>query len=372
MKVCLVSKHFPPFAGGVEARVFEMARWLAGRGDSVVVLTSHEAGTKSHEVVDGVEVRRSHTLAGLFNAPLVPGILADLFWADYDLIDVNLPDPFGAVFSAFASVVRGRPLTVTYHADIIRDGLVYLPFKIFWRPLEWLVLSMAKRIFVTSPDYAKSSPSLRGFMGKVVVAPSFIDPARFNASVDGSKVRAKYGSGKIVLFVGRFVPYKGIDVLLAAAKSVDATFLIVGWGGMQSVYEEKARKMGLKNVVFVGKVDSDSLPSYYGASDVFVLPSVTRQEAFGLVLVEAMACGKPVVSTDFSGMPYVVGDGGLLVTPGDPKALSEALVRILSDKSYAASLSKNGVKRVGELFTRDVVCSHVGDVYKSLVLRDKA
>jgi len=369
MKVCFVSKHYPPYAGGLENRVRDLGGWLIGRGVGVVVLTSHEGGTRGREVVDGVEVRRSHPWLSLFNAPFLPGTLLGLLREDYDLIDVNLPDPFGGLCALAASVLRGKPLTVTYHADIVRGGLLHLPFKLLYRPFEWLLLSRASRVFVTSPDYAASSPSMRGFMGKVVVAPSFIDPSKYHPGVDGRPVRSRFPGRKIVLFVGRLVPYKGVDVLLEAASKVDAVFLIVGEGPMEAALRGKSH--GLSNVAFEGRVGDDLLSSYYGGCDVLALPSVTRQEAFGLVLVEAMACGRPVVSSGFSGMPYVVGDAGLLVEPGDSKALSEALNRILSDPGLASELGGRGVCRVRELFTRDVVCEKIFSVYKSLVLRIK-
>ncbi len=369
MKVCLVSKHYPPYAGGLENRVRDLGAWLSGRGVEVLVLTSHEAGTLGREFAGGVDVRRSRAWLSLFNAPFLPGTLWGLMRREYDLVDVNLPDPFGGLFALAASVLRGKPLTVTYHADIVREGLVHLPFKILYRPFERLLLSRASRIFVTSPDYASSSPSVRDFMGKVTVAPSFIDPVKYHPGVDGVAVRSRFPGKKIVLFVGRLVPYKGVGVLLAAASKVDAVFLIVGEGPMKAALAEEARDM--PNVVFEGRVADGLLPSYYGGCDVLALPSVTRQEAFGLVLVEAMACGRPVVSTNFSGMPYVVGDGGMLVAPGDPEALAGALNRILSDPAFGSGLGLKGVSRVRELFTRDAVCEKLLSVYKSLVVRIK-
>jgi len=365
MKVCMVSKHFLPFSGGLEVRVLELARWLVMSSDEVVVITSQEPGTPSAEVVDGITVARYGVWLDLFNALLAPGILAGLLKKDYDIIDVNLPDPINSVFAYAASIIRGKPLIVTYHADIIRSGLLYLPFKLLYYPLQWLVLSRASKILVTSPDYAKTSPTLRGFQDKVKVASSFIDTARYNSSIDGLKIRRKLGlKGKVVLFVGRLVEYKGVEYLIEAAPLLpDATIVIVGEGPLRKSLQEKAS--GLRNVVFAGHVGDDELPYYYVACDVFVLPSVTRQEAFGLVLVEAMACGKPVVSTNFSGMPYVVGDGGLLVEPKDPKALAQAIGSILSDEGLASKLSSNGKRRAGELFTRDVVCKAIREIYMS-------
>jgi glycosyltransferase involved in cell wall biosynthesis len=367
MKVCLVSKHFIPYVGGLEVRVLGLARWLAGKGDSVIVLTSHERGTKSSEVIDGVVVRRSTVVLDVFNALFTPGILFDLIREEYDVIDVNLPDPVNSIFAYFASVLRRKPLFVTYHADIIREGIIYMPFKLVYAPLEWLVLKRARKIFVTSPNYASSSLSLKGFLSKTVVAPSFVEFGRYSRRTTKTDVRKTLSlGGKMVLFVGRLVAYKGVEYLLDAAAEVpDASFVIVGDGVLSDGLRQKAKELNLNNVVFAGHVSDDDLPDYYLACDVFVLPSVTRQEAFGLVLVEAMAFGKPVISTNFSGMPYVVGDAGLLVEPRNPKALAEAVRKIISDPELAVKLGANGKKRVEELFEKDVVCKGIRETYLS-------
>ncbi len=362
MRLCMVSKHFHPYAGGLEARVLELGRWLVGHGEEVVVLTSHEENTLDEEVVDGVEVRRSSVWLTLFNALLAPGILMQLFSERYDVIDVNLPDPVSGIFACAASMLRRKPLFVTYHADIVKEGLLQYVFKLLYYPFLWLTLRRAVKVFVTSPNYAESSPVLKYFMDKVIVASSFVDPRRYSG-VDGSGLRKKLAlSGKMVLFVGRLVPYKGLEYLIRACEGLkDVTLVIVGDGPLKAGLES----MASSNVVFAGRVSDERLPEYYAACDVFALPSVTRQEAFGLVLVEAMASGKPVISTNFSGMPYVVGDAGLLVEPRDPDALREALEKILYDSELAAELSARARKRVSELFTRDVVCSRLLEVYKS-------
>jgi glycosyltransferase involved in cell wall biosynthesis len=363
----MVSKHFLPYTGGLEVRVLELARWLAARNEEVLVLTSHERGTKPFEVIDGITVRRSRVRLDVFNALFTPGVFLNLMRCDYDIVDLNLPDPVNSLFVWLACLLRNKSYVVTYHADIIRQGLRYLPFKLFYSPIQWLTLRGAKSIFVTSPDYAQSSPTLASFMDKVVVAPSFIDPKKYNTSNDGSAIRKKHAIGKrkMVLFVGRLVPYKGVQYLIEACGGLrELALVIVGDGHLRAELETKAKTFD--NIIFAGQVGDELLPQYYAACDVFVLPSVTRQEAFGLVLVEAMAAGKPVVSTNFSGMPYVVGDAGLLVQPENPKALREAIGRTVSNEAAADEFGGNGVKRVAKMFTKDVVCARILQEYYRL------
>jgi len=372
MKVCVVSKHYYPFAGGLESRVVSLSEWLVGNGHSVSVLTSLEPNTKAEDIVKGVVVHRSKSLFSLFNAPFMPQVFSRLFSLDYDLIDVNMPDPVNSIFVYLACVLRGKPFTVTYHADIIKEEWYHAPFRVLYGGFLYLVLGRAGRIFVTSPNYAESSGVLKRFRDKIVVAPSFVDVQRLKPGLDGSNVMVKYGleGKKVVLFVGRLVAYKGLDYLIDAfgslSKDFDAALIIVGDGPLEAELKDKVRKLGLSNVFLSGVVSENVLPQYYAACDVFVLPSVTRAEAFGLVLVEALSCGKPVVSTNFSGMPYVVGDAGILVPPRDVSALRNAIGRILSDGKLASELGAKGRKRVAELFSRDVVCRRILDVYKQV------
>jgi glycosyltransferase involved in cell wall biosynthesis len=378
MKACLVSKHYPPYVGGLESRVRDTARWLAARDVGVGVLTSLEAGSKKRELEDGVKVRRSRTFFSLFNAPFTPGILLDLMLEEFDVIEVNLPDPLNSIYCLIASVLKEEPLTVTYHADILRDRWYHLPFKIVYNIILDAILKRASIIFTTSPDYAKSSETLKKYLNKVVVAPSFIDPEKFNPKVKGAGVRKKHGlkKSKVILFAGRMVGYKGLEYLLEAFKSIqdkfDASLVLVGGGPLEDELKSKASALGLKNIHFAGDVSESMLPEYYAACDVFVLPSVTRQEAFGLVLAEAMACGKPVVSTNFSGMPYVVGDAGLLVEPRDVEGLASALLKVLGDRKLAGELGLKGRKRVEELFTQDAVCPKILEAYKLIQTKNKA
>jgi len=375
MRVAMVSKHFYPYLGGLEYRVLDLSRWLAKHDVEVLVFTSHEKETSSFEDIDGIKVYRSSVFLDVFNALFSPGILLNLLRKDYDLIDVNLPDPVNSISALIASVLKRKPMAVTYHADIVKDRWYHIPFKLFYRFFERLVLWKAKIIFATSPDYAESSKTLKRYRGKIKITPNFVDPQKYNPQIDAKDLRKKLAPGgeKIILFVGRFVPYKGLEYLIDAFKiildkQVDAKLVLVGSGELEEKLKKQVSGFGLDDsVVFAGRVGDDSLAKYYAACDVFALPSVTRAEAFGIVLAEAMACGKPTVTTNISGMPYVVGEAGLTVEPRNPKALSEALIKLLSDEELAVDDGVLGRRRVEELFTADAVCGKIKEEYESLV-----
>ncbi|VVB50998.1 D-inositol-3-phosphate glycosyltransferase [uncultured archaeon] len=374
MKIAQVSKHFPPYRGGLESRVYDLSKWLVAHEEDVTVYTTSESSSPSSEVMDGIKVARSKSLINFFSAPWCPGTLFHLMSDDYDLIDVNLPDPPNMLFACAASYLRQKPLVVTYHADAIRTSAIYALPMAAYNLLLKAALRRAVKIFATTQEYAKESPVLKNYLGKVVEAPSFIDPALFTAKAKGDPdiaARHKIAGKKIILFVGRLIGYKGLPVLLNSYATLkkevpDAALIIVGEGPLLADLEKQVAQLGVSDVVFAGKVSPKDLPTYYRAARVFALSSVSRQEAFGLVLVESMACGIPCVTTNFSGPSHVVGDAGLVVPVNDSSAFSLALKRLLTDDVLRKKLSERGVVRVKENFTMDVVSEKIREVYKSV------
>ena len=384
----MISKHFTPYIGGLEARVIELAKWLTTKKENIVVLTSRENNTKTKEEIAGVKVLRSKTLFTVFNAPITPGIFWDLMREEYDLIDVNLPDPTNSILALAASMIRQKPIIITYHADILKEGTTLQLFKTFYDPLLNILLKRAKKILVTSPNYAKQSTTLKPHLAKTEVTPSFVDLNRFNPSrKDANLTKSLAPSGeKIILFVGRLVPYKGVNILLESFQKIrDAShtmLVIVGGGSEKKQLMQQAELLGLKDSVkFTSDVPDKELPLYFGSCDLLVLPSITRQEAYGLVLVEAMASAKPVITTNFSGMPYVLGDeklekigenmmeaqAGILVPPNDSYTLAKAMMKILTDEEYAKKIGAKGLERARKMFSTDTVCARVSSAYKSCI-----
>ncbi|MEM3590264.1 MAG: glycosyltransferase family 4 protein, partial [Candidatus Bathyarchaeia archaeon] len=211
------------------------------------------------------------------------------------------------------------------------------------------------RIVATTRRYSMISPILNRFREKVRIVWNGVDCARFKPSIDGSWVRSKFGfeDRKVVLFVGALTKwhgYKGLDILLRAlalarGKDPGIRLLVVGEGHLKPAYMRLASDLGIGEIVaFAGDVSDDELPSYYACSDVLVLPSKDSSEGFGLTILEAGACGKPVIASRVGGLPEVVEDGGngLLVPPNDEWALSEAILKVLGDEELARRMGKRG------------------------------
>jgi glycosyltransferase involved in cell wall biosynthesis len=376
LKKCLhLSKFFPPEVGGIETVVKDLSAGLARRGWAVEVIC---ANVVRRTVVEFQEtpVTRLATWFKFAKTSITPSLIRELKTRDADIIHIHLPNPFVNI-----AVFVARPnckVVLHWHSDIVQQR--YL--KKIYAPLQEWLLKRADAIVATSPLYVQGSPCLRPYRQKVHIVPlgSQLRDS-FDASGDtlghrAEKIRSEYGRKKIIFALGRFVKYKSFDVLIDAAQHLDddAVVLIGGDGELKESLVGRVVRLGLEEkVIFVGRIADDHLPAYYQACDVFCLPSTMRSEAFGLVLVEAMSYGRPVVATEIegSGVPWVNQNGitGFNVAPGDPVALATALRRILSDRELGARFGEAGKVRFEKMFSVARMIDGVEAVYEELLGR---
>ncbi len=303
-----------------------LGRDLARRGVAVRCLVAAVAGPGRVETVDGVEVERLATLGTVLSQPLAPGLAAAARRSPADVVHLHHPTPLGDL-----AVLRDRrPLVVTQHSDVVRQRAL----RPLYGPLVGATLRRARFVVAASEPFLRWSEELRPFAAKARVIPYGIDPAPFAPSPEtdaaARALRAGWPEGPVVLSVGRLVRYKGHEVLLRAARRLEATVVIVGEGPEAG----RLRALAGPRAVLAGAVPAAQLPAYYRAADLFCLPSVSPSEAFGIVLLEAMASGLPLVTTRLpTGVSAVNREGttGLAVPPGDAEALREALAALLSD-----------------------------------------
>ena len=348
LRVLHLGKFYPPHRGGVETYSEGLCRRLNSVVDLKVVVAGGDEDTE--ELVEGVPVYRLRTWKTLAATPLCAGMVQAIRSFPCDIIHLQWPNPF-AVIAYFLSGTRAR-LVITYHSDVIRQKVLGTMFA----PILRTALRRCDAIIVTSPNYADSSLVLSGFRDRCQVIPLGISPESMN-SIDHSAVRrlrTRFGP-RMVMAAGRLVYYKGFRFLVAAMKSVDAHLVIVGTGPLKQDLLSQAESDGLSGrVTLVGEVD-DIVP-YYHASDVFVLPSIARSEAFGIVQLEAMACGKAVVNTSLqTGVPYVAPHGvaGLTVEPANSAELASALRILLDNDRFRLRLGEAGCRRVLREFNVD-------------------
>jgi rhamnosyl/mannosyltransferase len=265
--------------------------------------------------------------------------------AEADVIHLHFPWPFADVLLA---AVRPRaPFVVTYHSDVVRQRILGQ----LYAPLMWRTFAVARAVVATSPAYAATSAVLADarLRGKVRVIPLGMDEASLAEADEGVLDRLGLEADEpFALFVGVLRYYKGLETLLEAAQGLPGRVVIAGEGPQGAALRARAEALGLKNVVFAGRVSDAEKAALLRACRLVVLPSHLRSEAFGMVLVEGAMCGKPLVSCEIgTGTTFVnvAEETGLVVLPGNAAALHAALARLLRDESLSQSLGQGARRR---------------------------
>jgi len=355
MKVLLLYKDYHPIVGGIENHIRLLARGLLAEGVDASVLVTNPGSATQRQTIDGVPVTKTARQTTILSTPISLPFFVELRrqMATVDLVHLHAPYPLAEL--AQLMLGRAKPTVISYHSDIVRQrktGKLYAPFL-------KKVLQRAALIAASSPAYIESSPFLRDVRHKCRVIHYGIEPERFDQTEqvrsDAENLRNQYGDLPLLLFIGRLRHYKGVDVLIRAMHDIRAKLLIIGTGPMQEEWQNLAHAQNLfDRVFFLGDVsDKETLAARY-ASDLFILPSTNRAEALGIVQLEAMACGLPVVCTELgTGTSYVNRDGvtGLIVPPNDPHALAAAINRLLAAPAMRAKMGAEGRMRVRNEFS---------------------
>jgi len=354
MRILHVYKDYYPILGGIENHIRLLAEGQAALGHQVVVLVTSLTPRTTVGDHDGVRVIKAGRAATVSSTPFSLSLPTYLARLKPEITHLHFPYPLGEM--AHLLLGRGRPTVITYHSDVVRQkGWLRL-----YRPLLWRALRRADRIIATSPRYVQSSPYLRELADRCQVIPLGIEVARFRQAPPESVagLRKRFGT-PLLLFVGRLRYYKGLSNLLRAMVGLPAHLVVVGEGPMRRTWEVEAGELGLaEQGHFAGEVEEEDLPAYYHACDLFVLPASQRSEAFGAVLLEAMASGRPVISTELgTGTSWVNRDGetGLVVPPADPQALRGAVARLLEDEGLRHKMGEEGRRRAEDFDVRLLV-----------------
>ena len=286
----------------------------------------------------------------------------------YDVIHVHHPDPM-ACLALRLSGYRGKVI-LHWHSDILKQRYLLQ----LYRPLQNWLLRRASLIVGTTPVYLSESPFLQRVQDKTICLPIGVEPMRPEPEAVEA-IRRQYGGRKIVFSLGRLVPYKGYRYLVEAAKYLDDDFVVLigGTGWQAGELQEQINALGLGGKVYLlGRVSDEDLPAYYGACEVFCLSSVQKTEAFGIVQIEAMSCGKPVVATRIpqSGVAWVNrhGASGINVEPANAHALAEAITALTRDPQVYRRYAEGAARRYQELFTMERMVSGCLDIYNKVML----
>ena len=295
---------------------------------------------------------------------------------DVDLIHAHFAYPEGLV-GLIAKKRTGRPLLVTLHGyDILVEPTVNYGCRLDPEidRVVGKVLREADGVIAASSATYNAALELGCSPAKLSLIPNAVDFRRFDLKVDKLRARKKLGleSDPIVFTLRAHEPQKGVEYLIRAiplvlAEVPDAVFVIGGDGSLRRYHQSLADELGVSaNVIFTGKIPDVELPYFYLACDVFVIPSLV--EAFGLVTIEAMACGKPVIGTNVGGIPDTIIEGltGFLVSPRDPSGLSEKIVLLLKSCQLRGEMGRAGKETVNRRFNMEERIKRIVRLYESL------
>jgi glycosyltransferase involved in cell wall biosynthesis len=360
MNIAIVTPVFRPYLAGMGTVAHSEAVGLAKLGHSVTVLTPLYSGHIAFETApENFKIRRLPPVFKFGKAAWLPRLVKEL--AEFDIVHLHYPF-IGAVNSVLkAKASSSKPqVVVTYHMDLVGRGWKKYFFKIYNRLTLPRLIREAKKVIFSSWDYVRKS-QLKKYIEKdsqkFVEVPFGVEIYDSKAQMGSrafEELKRKLGlkdGDKLLIFVGGLDKahyFKGVGVLLEALtkiKTEQVKVLIVGEGDIRPYYERRARELGVADkVIFAGRVSEAELPFYYRLGRGLLLPSVDKSEAYGMVLLEAMAYGLPVIASHLPGVRSVVGEGnerrGFLINPGDKGELAEAIDSLLADADEARKMGE--------------------------------
>lgn len=360
LRILEVNKAYYPHIGGIETIIRQYAEELGKtEGFSVKVLVCRDdRGGMRREKINGVDVTRCGSMGTYFSCPLSMQFIRKFreMAAKSDVVHIHVPFPL-ADAALLLSGFKGKVI-VSWHSDIVKQKKLMKLYK----PLMYKLLRRADRILVATEGHIIGSEYLPEFWEKCTVLPYGIVPEEYRCVRPGDFLEDKctYVGSVKVLFSGRLVYYKGIDVLIEAFRGVTGCELFIsGAGALESEMKVRVKHYGMEDRVhFLGFLPQKELRRAFADCDIFVLPSVERSEAFGIVQLEAMVYGKPVINTALpSGVPYVSihGDTGMTVPPSDTDALCFAINRLADDRELREEMGKAAAERVDKVFNEKLI-----------------
>jgi glycosyltransferase involved in cell wall biosynthesis len=365
--------------GGVETSAYHLALKMAQKGDDVEVFTTSIDDNDSQEKEGNLTVNRYGTSFKVASANVSFKLLQEPLKHDLDLVHTHSPIPYSDLSAYRYSRKNDSPMVLSYHFDgqetggsFVRNTGVFL----YNRLLLKRVLAQANAIIVGTRAYSDSSKFLGPYKDKVKIIPYGIDLEDFKGFTK-KMAREKLGlplEKKIILFFGSLVPYKGPEILLKAFEKVkekvpEAQLVYAGRGSMENLLKNQAKKLNLtKEVHFAGFVPEELKPLYYHSADIFSLPSINLAESFGIVNLEAMACGLPIVASRLGGIPEIVQDkiSGLLAEPYDVEYLSNCIIQLLLDDDLSKNMGAEG-KRLAQSYSWDRIVKLTNELYEELI-----
>lgn len=355
-------KRYQTESYGKSLAAYNLCLELAHKGHDVSVFTVSDDNRDHNETINGINVYRFRSFLSCRSERFSYNILYKSLKYDFDIVHLHSGISMATAAGYIYAIKKNKPLVITWHGDSVREhgrysglipGMAAQFYKIF---MANTLLSRSDVIISPSKTYINESRFLRDYKEKVLVIPNGINLNQFEICYSKEDCRHKLGlkSKYIILFVGTLYPLKGPQILLEAIPKIikhinDITFLFVGGGDVDS-YKNMSYQNGIDRYVkFTGYISEELKPLYYTSSDIFCLPSVGSHEIFGIVNLEAMACGIPIVASRIGGVPDLVknGENGLLIQPQNSNELAEAITYLLMNETIRNKMGINAREKVG-------------------------
>ena len=366
--------------GGTEIAAYNLAVQMAKMGNDIDVFTTSINSKNSIELYPHMRIHRNATTFKIASANASLKLIYKPLNYDLDIVHAHSPIPYSDLPALLYAKRKNVPFLLTYQFDgqetggsFMRNTGVSIYNKVFINR----VLDSAEVIIATTRSYAEESPFLKNYLEKIVVIPNGINIEEVTTTLTKEESRTNLGlplKTKIILFFGSLVPYKGPDILLKAFKIIKKEFpevklIFAGRGQLLLELQDMAKQFDLDNdVIFLGFVEEEEKALYYKSADIFCLPSTNMAESFGIVNLEAMASGIPIVGSNLGGIPDIIkeGENGLLAKPCDHKSLANALLTLLKDDDLREKMGNNGRKMVTD-YSWDKIAKETEKLYRDVL-----
>jgi len=379
MKIAHVVSTFPPYRGGMGNAAYNLCGSLSDLGHDITALVPKHK-RKEISLQSSFRIKRLPSLIWYGNAALTVGLTISLF--KYEIVHMHYPFFGGCLAILVNKFLRRKKIKFIfhYHMDLVGRGFKRKIFQIYEQIYLRKFLHLSDKIVVSSQDYlevSKIASYYKKHPEKFAIVPNGVDVETFRPAKKNHYLLEKYGlkEKKVLLFVGALDSahyFKGVNYLISAFKELkrdDCKLIIVGEGNLRQIYEELVESFNLSDrVIFTGYVPDEDLVRHYNLSDILILPSVDASEAFGMVLVEAMACAKPVIASRLPGVRSLVDSrlNGLSFNPKDIPMMVARINELLDDPELCFEFGQNGREKVETHYSWPVIASKLEEVYKSI------
>lgn len=363
MKILQVNKLYYPVIGGIETVVKDVAEGLNNHDDIYIdVLVCHKKGKRQKETINNINIYRAASFGKILGMPLSFDFFRLFFELrkNYDLFIIHYPFPLASLLIPF---IPKEKLIIYYHCDIIKQKISRIPFL----PFINLSLKKAKKILVSGNNIIDSSSLLKKYKSKCEVIPFGID-VNFEKEdyLKSEEIKTQYLPNKLILSIGRLVYYKGFEYAIKAMTDIKANLIIIGEGPEKEKLNQLISELGLGNKVFIIP-PQPKLEPYLLAVDIFLFPSTEKSEAFGLVQIEAMAAGLPIINTYLNTAVEEVSINeisGLTIKPKNIEQIVNAINKLLENESIRIEYSNNAKKRYQYFFTKEIFLNKIKNSLK--------